>query len=710
MKDIKVALTGIPNSGKTTLFNALTGGFGRTGNWSGVTVDLLEGSFVNEGCRFHVTDLPGTYSLNPGSSDEEIVPRYLLIGDYDLLVVVLDGANLRTSMYLAVQVLESNIPVVLAINKADMMKDRGIYADLQQLSSKLGCPIVPTVSTKNIGITDLKDSLLHETHHHIRSDVMHPMMHDRFMHKSADDEVERPHLHQTSDVNLVPRRPLIIDYPRHIERYIRIIEGFAWSCDKKYLSRFNERFLALRWIEGDAQLRSMVKTHTIDPSDLDGSMDGGDEFILDLIDSRYEFIDEMVPRHDRVSESGIVRTMESAFTSKWLGIPIFAGMLLSVFTLTYLIGNPLSEIVESLFELFSNSLSSFGDTWYVSIFRDGLIPGVGSVLVFFPMIFILFFMISLLENSGYMARGVYVIDRTMARLGLPGRSFIPLVMGFGCNVPAIMASRSIPNLRDRIATIILVPFITCSARLPVLMLLSSIFFGFYAGIIVVSMYSIGVIGLIISSLLITKVILRGDPSPLIMDLPPYSLPSIKEAIRSGSMNMYLFIRKAATVIVVAMVIVWGLTYLGIEDGSIHYLRGQDNDGEEDRLENSFASDIGKLIEPVFSPLGFNWKLVVSLMFGIVAKEIVLGTMGILTGAGEEDIESGIKNNSGLDRSGAFVFLVFFTLYVPCIPAIAVIRKETGSYKWALFSIVYNTGFAYMAALFFKLALSAVPWI
>lgn len=710
MKDVKVALTGIPNSGKTTLFNALTGGFGRTGNWSGVTVDLLEGSFVHEGCRFHVTDLPGTYSLNPGSSDEEIVPGYLLLGDYDLLVVVLDGANLRTSMYLAVQVLESNIPVVLAINKADMLKERGIYADLQQLSLKLGCPIVPTVSTKNIGISDLKDSLLHETHHHIRSDVMHPIMHDRFKHRSADDRAERPHFHRSSDVNLVPRRPLIVDYPGHIERTIKIIEGFAWSDDKMDLSRFNDRFLALRCIEGDAHLRSLVKPHTIDSPDLDVLREGDDDFVLDLVDSRYELIDEIVPRHDKVTESSFARTMERAFTSKWLGIPIFAGMLLAVFTMTYLIGNPLSGIVESFFDLISSTLSSFGDTWYISIFRDGLIPGVGSVLVFFPMIFILFFMISLLENSGYMARGVYVIDRAMARLGLPGRSFIPLVMGFGCNVPAIMAARSIPNLRDRIATILLVPFITCSARLPVLLLLSSIFFGFYAGIIVVSMYFTGVFGLIISSLLITKLLLRGDPSPLIMDLPPYSIPSVKEAIRSGSMNTYLFIRKAATVIVVAMIIVWGMTYVGIEDGSIRYLGGHDDDSGEDLLERSFASDIGKLIEPVFSPLGFNWKLVVSLLFGIVAKEIVLGTMGVLTGAGEDDIESGIRTNSGLDRSGAFVFLVFFTLYVPCIPALAVIRKEAGSNRWALFSIVYNTGFAYIAALFFKLVLSAVPWI
>ena len=668
-KEIVIAIAGNPNCGKTVIFNSLTGSRQHVGNWPGVTVEKKEGSFVYNGRQVKVVDLPGTYSLGAYSEDEAVARDYILFEKPDVIVNVIDSTNMERNMYLTCQLLEMGVKVIIALNMYDEAKSRNMEIDMKKMSFLLGVPVIPTVATKNQGIPELIRQML-ET--------------------SGIPRTETPGINYGNDVEEVLKR---------------LQDGIKKDSA---LSGYNSRLLAVKFLERDTTIEGILKNSreyaTLrdyrDHSAKKLETMWGDDIEVFFAEKRYGFISgivrEIFKRYMSAEEKqSISDKIDKVVTNRYLGIPIFLLAMWGVFQFTFTLGTPLADLIESFFGWLGSLLKALIEAAGApellnSLIVDGIIGGVGSVIVFIPNIFLLFFAISLLEDSGYMARAAYITDRFMHTLGLHGKSFIPMIVGFGCNVPGILATRTLDNRRDRLVTILINPLMSCSARLPVYILFTGAFFSAQQGLIIFSLYLLGIVLAILMGVIFKKFIFKGETSHFVMELPPYRVPTL----RSTFIHMWdkgsAFVKKAGTIIVAVVVLVWVLSSLpaGVEYAS----------------PASFLGRIGGFIAPVFRPAGFGiWEASVALMFGVVAKEVVVGTLGTVYGAGEEGLAAAIA--AAWTPLSAFSFMVMTLLYIPCVATIGAIKRETNSWGWTGFAIGYSLVLGWiMSVLVFQIGL------
>lgn len=661
MNSFTVALAGNPNTGKTSLFNALTGSSQHVGNWPGVTVERKEGFFRKEGAEVKLVDLPGIYSLGAASLDEEIAADFLLKHRPDMAVVVADASNLERSLYLVAQMLETGVPLLLALNMMDAASDKGITIDTERLSSLLGLPVVPTVARRKEGIGELKEAVFREL-----------------------------------ETGRGGGRPFSLPYGERLNPLFDEMEAFLAS-GPDLIPGLPARTAAVKYAEGDGAVTAAAGAAGL-KAELDGILAKtgaaaeaalGYDIQTAIIERRWGYVSgvtgESVSRDLSLkARLSLSDRIDRVVTSRTLGLPLFFLVTWVIFRFTYALGDPLEEVLEGLFGAIGEKTAlllagSGAPEPLVSFIQDGLIGGVGSVVVFFPHIFILFAFIALLEDSGYMARGAFVMDRLMHVMGLHGKSFIPMLMGFGCTVPSMMATRILDRPRDRMITLLILPFMSCSAKLPVYVLFSGVFFGAYAGTAVFSLYVLGIAVGIAAAKILGSSLFKGESSHLVMELPPYHIPSITMVARHAWERGRSFLQKAGTFILLSVFVVWALASLpwGVEYGA----------------SGSFAGRIGQFIAPVFAPAGFGfWQAAVALFFGFLAKEVVVGTFGALLGA---NLAAGLT--SLFTPLSAYAFLVMTLLYVPCAAAVAAFKRETGSWKWTAFMIIYTTLIGYGGA-------------
>jgi ferrous iron transport protein B len=659
---IVVALAGNPNSGKTTIFNNLTGARQHVGNWPGVTVEKKEGQFVSEGKVVRVVDLPGTYSLGAYSEDEAVARDYILFEKPDVVINIVDATNLERNLYLTTQLLEMGANVVITLNMYDELKAKHMDIDVAKLSKLLGVPVVPTVATRNEGMKELVTRTLQAA--------------------------------KTKD-----RKRLKVNYGKEMEAELAAIEEDILS-NPKLAEKFTSRWLAVKVLEGDKGVLKGLEKY----SNLERLLTKRDEAVKRLesiwgediesliADRRYGFIGglakEVVTRRqtteDRLSSSDKI---DRIITNRYLGIPIFLLAMWAVFQFTFKVGGPLIGWIESFFEWFGG----VGGTWLESVgtsellrslIVNGIIGGVGSVLVFIPNIFLLFFAISLLEDSGYMARTAYIVDRFMHSLGLHGKSFIPLLIGFGCNVPAIMATRTLEKKRDRLITILINPLMSCAARLPVYVLFAGAFFSASQGLVIFSLYLLGLALAILMGVLFKRFMFKGETSHFVMELPPYRIPTLKSTFIHMWERGNSFIRKAGTIIFAVVVLIWVLSNLPV--------------GVEYASQESILGRIGSFVAPIFKPAGFGtWEAAVALVFGILAKEVVVGTLGVIYGVEEAGLTEVIAHY--WTPLSAYAFMVMTLIYIPCVATIGTIKRETNSWGWTAFALGYSLVLGWLMA-------------
>jgi len=653
MKSIRVALAGNPNSGKSTIFNKLTGSNQHIGNWPGVTVEKKEGHFDFQNTRIIITDLPGTYSLTPYSLDEKIARDFIVNEKPDLVIAVIDSSDLEKNLYLAIELLELDINLIIDLNMTDITQKLGVQIDTDLLSKVMNCPVIQTVANKGKGLDDLKSTILNYTSDKIRK--------------------------------------FNIDYGHDIENSSNYIIEKLDDLPSKYPARY----FSIKLIEGDEEILEEIenpekqKLIKEEINQLEKHLGFDPETAI--IEQRHGFIEGLIKEsiskkisiHERHSISDKI---DLVLTNRYIGLPIFFVIIWLIFHFIFTIGNPIANYIEIGINFFNNSaykiLISFGiPKWISSLLTNGIISGVGAVLTYLPNILLLFFAISFLEDTGYMARAAFIVDRIMHIFGLHGKSFIPMILGFGCNIPAVLATRTLESKKDRILTILIIPLMSCSARLPVYILFTGIFFKENQGLIVFSLYFLGIIISIFVARFFKNIFFRYEAPPLIMELPPYRLPQIQRSIVHMWERGKVFIKKAGTVIVSGVIIIWILANLpfGVEYASKQSLIGQ----------------IGSFISPVFEPAGFGqWQISVSLIMGIVAKEIIVGTLGTLYGAVQIPLKEALL--SVFTPLSAYAFLVMSLLYIPCIGTIAAIKKEAG-WKWAFLATSYTIILGWLVA-------------
>jgi len=649
-REIKIALAGNPNSGKTTIFNEITGARQHVGNWPGVTVEKKTGRAVYNEYSLQVIDLPGTYSLGAYSEDEVVARDFLISGDYDLVLDILNSANLERNLYFTVQLLEMGVDLIAVLNMADEAEKKGIKIDHDILSRMLGVPVVETIACKGTGVTNLLEETV----------------------KNKDLE----------------EKALKIDYGFELEELISDIE--AKLEESQLRESINKRWLAVKLIERDpeavkllerelAQSKAKSIKSLIAKTELKTELD----FENIIIDKKYEFINQVIdkavskpsPEDEPVNLSDKI---DKIVTNKYLGIPIFLAVMWAMFQFTFTLGDPLIGYIETLFEItgafIGNLVSTLGaPPLVVSFISDAIVGGVGSVLVFLPNIFLLFLAIAVLEDTGYMSRAAYVMDKIMSRLGLHGKSFIPLIIGFGCNVPGVMATRTLDNKRDRIISILINPLMSCSARLPVYIVFAGAFFPDHGGLVVFSLYLMGILLAVAMAGIFNKFLIKGERSHFVMELPPYRMPTLKGVFIHMWEKVGAFIKKAGTIIFSVVVLIWVLANLPL--------------GADYASAQSLIGRFGQLTAPLFAPLGFgNWQAASSLVFGILAKEVVVGTLGVVYSAGEEGLRSVLTAN--FSPLAAYSFMTMVLIYTPCVATLGAIKSETQSWKWPIFSAVY----------------------
>lgn len=654
-EQMEIALAGNPNVGKTTLFNKLTGSNQKVGNWSGVTVEKLTGTMKLEDQRIGIVDLPGTYSLSGCSQDEIIAREYLISQHPSMIIQVVDASNLERNLYLTIQLLEIGSPLIVVLSKSDITRSRGDHLDPAYLSRIIGVPVISCDLVRGEGIDALKSEI------------------PSFNEKWASS-------------------PDVVDYGDRIERNITDLKRVL-DRSGPILGPYPKRWLATRLIEGDEVLLKKAESSPL-AEDIKDKMEGIDSESLELrmADIRYELASSISRRVllRKPRRRSLSSMIDEVVTGRFTGIPVFLLVMWTMFELTFGLGQPISDLIDLGFGALGDLImDNVGPDWLASMIGEGIIGGVGSVLVFLPNIMILFLIISLLEGSGYLARAAYVMDRLMTRIGLSGRSFIPMIIGFGCNVPAIMSARTIEDRKDRLITILVNPFISCGARLPVFIMFTGIFFPGSGGTVIFALYILGILVAVGSAKLFRMTILKGEPSPLIMELPDYSSPSMKDALKSTMDKGYLYARKAGTVILIGSILMWFLANYSLELSPVGY-------GSRD----SIAGQMGVFLSPLLSPLGFDWKIGVALIFGFFAKEIVVGSLGVLYGSDGQGmtVTDGIASDPVFTSLSSVGLMVFVLLYMPCIATIGVIKQETGSWWWAAFSTIYGIVVAYLAAL------------
>ncbi len=705
-KQITIALVGNPNCGKTSFFNRATGLREKVGNYSGVTVDSKLGVAKHNGYVLNFVDLPGTYSITEYTPEELYVRRYIADSHPDVLLNVVDASNLARNLFLTTQLIDMNVPMIMALNMYDELDKNGDKLDVPALSRMFGFPIIPTVSTKGTGIEEIFNHII-----------------DIYENREGISK----HIH--------------INYGPDIEKGIAALK-VKMEVEPDYPSRY----MAIKLLENDKVTIGEV-----------GKMKGGAEILntaedfrssieksyredsaTAIANAKYGFIrgalkETFVSTKNR-SET-LAYSIDNILTNKWLGFPILIFFIWFMFQMTFTIGAYPQAWLEMFFGWLGKITSAVLPQGILeSLLVDGIIAGVGSVCSFLPNILILFFFISILEDTGYMARSAFIMDKLMHRIGLHGKSFIPYIIGFGCSVPAIMATRTLENRKDRILTIITVPFMSCSARLPVYLLLISAFFDKHQGLILVSIYLLGILMSILTALLMKRVAFKNESDQFVMELPPYRIPTLRNAVVHMWDKSVQYVKKMGTVILGATVIIWALEYFPQHSAELDRYTAQIEQVAADstlsaeaqdvaigqltldratvQTENSYIGRIGQFIAPVFRPLGFDWKMGVSLLTGIAAKEVVVSSMGVLYHAdGEAD-----ENSSALKESlktqvwtsgelkgqpvftplVAYGYLIFILLYFPCVAALSAVFREAGL-KWATFSILYNTGVAWIAA-------------
>lgn len=687
-REIRIALAGNPNCGKTTLFNAITGSHHKVGNYPGVTVEKREGSLQHGDRRYRFTDLPGIYSLTAYSQDEVVARDFLLDEKPDLIIDVLDSTNLDRNLYLCLQFQELGIPVIGALNMSDEAEEKGISIDVKALSEILGMPLVKTTASKGQGIDELLQAA------------------DRLM--DAPKQMDLRSVH----------------YGSEIETWLEAIQKEI-EKDAVFAQHYPNRWLAVKLLEKDSNVLERLEKHQYKTKLLEKTQEAilwiekhyGRDAEIVVSEQRYGYIHgackETVKVRPKINFS-VTEAVDRVIMNRYLALPIFVGVLWAVFQLTFILGEYPMLWLENLFTLISNGLNAaLPDTILRSLLVDGIIGGVGGVFSFVPLIVILFFLLSLLEDLGYMSRAAFACDKTLHAFGLHGQSIFPLMLGFGCSVPAIMAARTLKSPRDRIVTVLVVPFMSCGAKLPVHVLLAAAFFPENAANMVMIIYAIGVVIALASAWVLKKTVLRGDPTPFVMELPPYRAPTLRGLLWHVWEKTWIYIRKAGTVILASTILIWVITSFPayepgpavIEGWKAEFVQehGQLDDEEfagfvetstaQAALSHSYAGRIGHFIEPIFKPMGFDWKIAVASVTGFAAKEIVVSTLGVLYRVGVDETEESESLREALKRDPIFNPLVAFTLMLfiliipPCFAALSAIRAELGG-KWLGFAIVF----------------------
>ncbi len=667
-KVINVGFIGNPNCGKTTLFNAYTGANLKVANWPGVTVEKKEGRTTYKGQEFKLIDLPGIYSLTSYTMEEKVSRECIMSDEVDVIVDVVDASSLERNLYLTLQLIELGKPVVLALNMMDVVEERGMEIDLHRLPEMLGIPAIPVSARKRSGL----EILMHAVAHH--NDYAKP---GPFIHHHPEKTGHRHDHH--NEYAMV--------YDDVIEDKIdAVIEKYR----EKYPDMKNMRWHAIKALEQD---QSVLEHY---PADLEAIVDRSYE--KDIINEKYDFIEEVI-EETLVNKSEKEERTERAdrfMTGKWLGLPIFLLIMALVFFLTFAVGDWLKGYFETGLELFSgfvsNGLQSVGTSPLLeSLIVDGIISGVGGILTFLPNIFILFLALAFLEDSGYMARVAYVMDDIMGRLGLSGRAFLPMLLGFGCSVPAVMASRALEHKKDRLKTILVTPFMSCSARLPIYVLFSSMFFGKYAMLACYSMYLLGIVIAILTAYIISKIDGSKAEHALLIELPEYKAPNARTIAVYVWEKVKDYLTKAGTVIFFASIVMWLLLNVGPS-------------GFVTDITESFGAVIGKAIVPFFKPLGLGyWQIVVALISGIAAKEVVVSSCSVLFGIQNITTSHGMDSfvaalgAMGFGAANAYALMVFCLLYVPCTATIATIRREVGSTKTTAGIVLFQLAAAWVVS-------------
>ncbi|MEQ8188937.1 MAG: ferrous iron transport protein B [Candidatus Eremiobacterota bacterium] len=658
--NITIAIAGNPNSGKTTLFNALTGSRQHVGNYPGVTVEKKEGKCKYEDTEIKVIDLPGTYSLSPYSIEEIVTRNFIIDEKPDVIVDVIDASNLERNLYLALQFLELEIPLLLVFNMMDFATSQGYKINIKLIEKLLDIPVVTAIASKGEGI--------------------------EYVIKSALSLAK----------NKKKARGNMIKYSKEIDKYINILSNFL-SSNNVTEGRYSGRWLAIKLLEKDMEIIEEIKKHKLSEEimakvseareDIKKFFNEEPENIIS--DRRYGFINGLYKETVRRTKEDKISTSEkidSVLTHRFLGIPIFLLFMWLVFQMTFTLGTPPMELIEFLVDSLGNFIIlHMNEGIFRSLIVDGIIGGVGGVIIFLPNIVLLFLAIAILEDTGYMARVAFIVDKLMHSIGLHGKSFIPMLIGFGCSVPAIMATRTLESNKDRLTTILIIPLMSCGARLPVYTLLISAFFSpSMAGNVLFSIYLTGFILAVIMAKIFRALLFPGESSPFVMELPPYRVPTLKSVLIHMWEHAYIYLQKAGTILLAISILMWFLTNFPAT-GSV-------TGGE--KLASSYAGQIGKGMEPLIKPLGFDWKIGVALFSGFAAKEVIISTLGTIYNL--EDIDDSavplrelLKNDKHFSPLVAYTLMIFILIYVPCMATIVVVWKETNSLYWPLFMIVYT---------------------
>jgi len=728
-KTINVALVGNPNSGKTTFFNFASGSKERVGNYGGVTIDAKEATFSHNGYKFVVTDLPGTYSITAYTPEEVFVRDFIQGQVPDVIINVVDASNLERNLYLTTQLIDMDVKVVMVLNMFDELQSKGDLLDYESLGKLLGIPMVPAVSKKGKGIKETFEKVI---------DVF------------EDKDPDLRHIH--------------INYGISIEASIsKLQELLKIDGNQGVTSRVSPRFLAIKMLENDAEAIKSVSKDCVNSQEIltlvkEEAAKLGKEYKDEpetlFTDLKYGFINGALKETLKPSKQKQRQTtnlIDSVITHKIWGFPIFLFLMWLMFTATFTLGEFPMGLIAGGVEALSGFLDGIlPDGAIKDLFIGGIIGGAGAVLEFLPNILLLFFFISLMEGTGYMARAVFIMDKVLHKIGLHGQSFVPLIMGFGCNVPAIMATRTLPSRNERLLTMLINPFMSCSARLPIYVLFISAFFPNYQGSMLFLMYLIGVLMAVIVSIIFKKTLFREKEIPFVMELPPYRVPTA----RYTTMHMWgkgvHYIKKISGIVLIASIIIWVLGYFPYGNSFRDKIESQQEEvtlafknmvasshpiTEEEmkklesqldnklqtieiennalRLEGSFIGQIGRFVQPVMAPLGFDWKMTIGIITGIAAKEIVISTLGVLYHTADPELDGGSSLKEKLqvqvhadgpkmgqkvfNKLVAFSYMLFLLLYFPCIAVIAAISRESGSWKWGLFAVVYTTGIAWVVS-------------
>ena len=681
-KVIRVALVGNPNCGKTSLFNMASGSHEHVGNYSGVTVDAKEGTFEHGGYKFLLVDLPGTYSLSAYSPEELYVRKNLIEEMPDVVVNVVDASNLQRNLYLTTQLIDMNLRVVMALNMYDELQAKGDKLDIKQLGYLLGMPVVPTVSRTGDGLTALFDTVVQ-------------------IYENSDPHIAR-HIH--------------INHGAELEESIgRIKKLIKLNTAIRY--KYSTRYLSIKYLEGDKEIEKVVEglpnrdeiiaTRFEEHRRIQGILNNSMESAF--VDAKYAFIQGAIaetyePYQGKRRRNTLTDRIDAFVTNKWLAFPLFFVLLYLVFSGTFVIGEYPMQWIEWIVAKFGAFVSMImPDGWLKDLAVDGIIGGVGSVLVFLPNILLLYLFISLLEDSGYMARAAFIMDRLMHKIGLHGKSFIPMVMGFGCNVPAVMATRTIESPKSRLITMLIIPLMSCAGRMPVYVLIAGAFFPRHAGLVMLGLYALGIVLAIVAAKAMS-LFFKDDDLPFVMELPPYRIPTAKSILRHTWEKGRQYLQKMSGIILICSMALWFLSYFPNHDAYAT---------PKDQQEHSFIGYVGKAMEPVLEPLGFDWRMGVGIVAGVGAKELVVSTLGVMyaddepvvAASGEPEMASDASGDTRLQRAlvrsvtpaGALAYMVFILLYFPCIATFVAIRRESGGWKWAILTAVYTIALAWVAA-------------